>query len=49
MLSRAGLGDDAGLAHPPRQQHLSQRVVELVRPGVEQILALEPHLGAGMF
>jgi len=44
MLSRAGLGDDAPLAHPPRQHSLAQRVVDLVRAGVQQVLALEVDL-----
>ena len=43
MLAGAGLGDDAGLAHPARQQRLTERVVELVRAGVVEILALEIH------
>ena len=41
MLTRAGLGDDALLAHPLRQQSLAQRVVDLVRAGVQQVLALQ--------
>ena len=30
------------LAHPPRQKHLTNRVVDLVRAGVIQVLPLEP-------
>ena len=42
MLAGAGLGDDARLAHPLREQRLADRVVDLVRAGVVQVLALEP-------
>ena len=42
VLAGAGLGDDPRLAHPLRQQRLPERVVELVRAGVVEILALEP-------
>ena len=41
VLAGAGLGDDAPLAHAPRKQTLAQAVVDLVRAGVQQILALE--------
>ena len=41
MLARAGLGDDARLAHAPRQQDLAEHIVDLVRAGVVQLLALE--------
>ena len=41
MLARAGLGNDALLAHPSGQQSLAQRVVDLVRAGVQQVFALE--------
>ena len=41
MLARAGLRDDPLFAHPPRQQPLAQRVVDLVRAGVQQVLALQ--------
>ena len=41
------LGDDPRFAHPRRQSHLSERVVELVRPGVKKVLALEPYVEAG--
>src|SRR2546426_1547471 len=43
MLAGARLGDDAPLAHAPRQQHLPERVVDLVGAGVVQVLALEQH------
>ncbi len=41
VLPRAGLGDDAALAHALREQRLTEGVVDLVRAGVRQILALE--------
>src|SRR6476661_3606979 len=41
MLPGAGLGDHAALAHPARQQRLADGVVDLVRPGVGEVLALE--------
>ncbi len=41
MLSGAGLGDDAGLAHAAREQDLAEHIVDLVRAGVVQLLALE--------
>ena len=41
VLARAGLGDDALLAHAPGEQRLAQAVVDLVRAGVQQVLALE--------
>jgi hypothetical protein len=40
----AGLGDDAGLAHAAGQQDLAQHVVDLVRAGVVQLVALEVDL-----
>ena len=46
MLPRAGFGDDALLAHPLGQQPLAQRVVDLVRPRVQQVFALQVDLGA---
>ena len=41
VLSGAGFGDDAALAHAFGQQSLSQAVVDFVRAGVEQVFALE--------
>src|SRR6185295_4956886 len=41
VLTRARLGDDALLAHAAGEQRLTQTVVDLVRSGVEQVLALE--------
>ena len=46
MLARAGLGDEAGFAHLFGQQGLSEHVVDLVRAGVVQVLALEVDLRA---
>ena len=43
MLARAGLGDDARLAHAPGEQRLAERVVDLVRARVREVLALEQH------
>ena len=41
VLAGAGLGDDPRLAEPAGQQRLAQRVVDLVGPGVGEVLALE--------
>ena len=46
VLARAGLGDDALLAHALGEQALAERVVDLVRAGVEQVFALEIDLCA---
>jgi hypothetical protein len=46
VLAGAGLGDDARLAHAPRQQGLADGVVDLVRAGVVEVLALEVDLRA---
>ena len=46
MLPRAGLGDDALLAHAPGEQDLTDRVVDLVRAGMAEIFALEIDLRA---
>ena len=51
VLPGAGLGDHPHLAHPPGEQALADRVVDLVRAGVAEVLALEedraPRRGAG--
>src|ERR1043166_4056192 len=47
MLPGPGFGDQPGLSHPPRQQALAQRLVGLVGPPVEQVLALEVDRGPG--
>ena len=41
VLARAGFGDDARLAHFHREQTLTDRVVDFVRAGVQQVFALE--------
>ncbi len=42
VLAGAGLGDDPPLAEPLGEQRLADGVVDLVRAGVGQVLALEP-------
>src|SRR5688572_32858214 len=46
MLAGAGLGDDALLAHALGEQDLSHAVVDLVRAGVVELVALQIDLGA---
>ena len=46
MLAGAGLGDDARLAHAPAPAGSGRAVVDLVRAGVVQLVALEIDLGA---
>lgn len=46
VLAGSGLGDDAGLAHALGEQRLAQHVVDLVRAGVVEVLALEEDPGA---
>src|SRR5918994_6347811 len=41
VLPCSGLGHDARLAETPREERLAERVVDLVRAGVAEILALE--------
>ena len=43
VLARPGLGDDALLAEPTGQQRLAQHIVDLVRTGVVEVLALEQY------
>ena len=45
VLPGAGLGDDPGLAHAPREQCLAEHVVDLVRAGVVEVLALQQDAG----
>ena len=45
VLAGAGLGDDAGLAHAARKQHLAEAIVDLVGAGVIELVALEVDLG----
>ena len=47
VLARAGLGDDPPLAEPLREHRLAERVVQLVRAGVEEVLALQVEPLAG--
>ena len=46
VLPSAGFGDDAPLAHAPRQQALPQRIVDLVRAGMGEVFTLEVYLRA---
>ena len=46
VLTGAGLGNDPRLAHPDRQQDLTDAIVDLVCTGVIELVALEPHLRA---
>ena len=41
VLSGAGLGNDARLAHALGEQRLTERVVDLVRAGVREVFALQ--------
>jgi len=47
MLTGAGFGDDAGLAHAFGQQGLTQHLVGLVGATVQQVFTLEVELGLG--
>ena len=49
VLARAGFGNDARLAHAPRQHGLADDVVDFVRAGVVQIFALQVNLRAAQF
>src|SRR5262245_43046649 len=46
VLSGAGFRDDAFLAHAPREQALTETVVDLVRAGVIQVFTLKINLRA---
>ncbi len=46
VLAGAGFGDHPRLAHPAGEQNLAERVVQLVRAGVRQVLPLEQQPGA---
>jgi hypothetical protein len=48
VLSRPGFGDEAALAQARGQEPLAQRLVRLVGATMEQILPLEPQVGAGV-
>ena len=43
VLAGPGLGDHPLLAHPLGEQRLAEHIVDLVRAGVGQVLALEQH------
>jgi hypothetical protein len=49
VLAGAGLGDDARLAHAAGEQDLAEAVVDLVRAGVVELVALEVDLRAAEF
>ena len=49
VLTCAGLGDNAVLAHEFCQKPFAHAVIELVRTGVIQILALEINLAVAEF
>ena len=46
VLTGTGLGDHPLLAHAPGEQRLAEHVVDLVRTGVREVLALEEHAHA---
>ena len=46
VLSGTRLGNQPRLVKALGQQHLPQRVVDLVRPRVRKVLALQPDLGS---
>ncbi|GAC1530794.1 MAG: hypothetical protein NVS2B4_09870 [Ramlibacter sp.] len=48
MLAGAGLGDNARFGHASRKHRLADDVVDLVRAGVVQVLALEVDLRAAV-
>ncbi len=48
VLAGARLGDDARLAHAPRELDLAEAVVDLVAAGVIELVALEVDLGAAL-
>jgi hypothetical protein len=49
MLARARFGDDARLAHFHRQQPLANGIVDFVRPGMQQVFALQVNPRAAKF
>ena len=46
VLAGAGFGDDALFTHSPREQHLAERVVDLVSARVQEIFAFQINLRA---
>ena len=49
VLAGTRFRDDASLAHAPREQNLAERVVDLMRAGVQQIFTLKVNLRAAEF
>lgn len=49
VLARAGFRDQRRFAHMLGEQRLPERVVDLVRAGVQQILAFQPQREAESF
>ena len=49
VLTGAGLGDDAGLAHALGEQGLAEHIVDLVAAGVVEVLSLEEDAAAEFF
>ena len=49
MLARTGLGNDTLFVHSTRKQSLSQRIVDLVRAGVQKIFPFEINLCSTCF
>ena len=49
VLTRAGLGNDPLLAHSNRQQSLPQSIVDLVRPSMIEVLALNRDVQTSVF
>ena len=49
MLARARLGDHAPLPHSQRQKRLAERVIDFVRAGVVEVLALQVNLRPATF
>ena len=48
VLSSPSFGNDAGLAHTPRQQNLPQTIIYLVRSGVVQFVTLQIYFRAAI-
>src|SRR5205823_14910385 len=49
VLAGAGLSDDAAFAHSLREKNLAERVVDFVRAGMKQILALQINFRTAQF
>ena len=49
VLTRPRLGNDPFLAHPNRQQSLPQSIVDLVRPSMVEVLALNRDVQTSVF